>query len=257
MEYGAFITFLIWMMILILLSFLCNNLLERISTGRSYRYFIWLGVIVHEYSHALACVLTNTKITEIKFDRTGGYVKHQKCNPLINAIISMAPLFGCSLFLLFLAWLFGIVPTYWHVNGVVFCPARIDLNDKSFVNSFIALLTATRETFWVNIVALFGWTTLFFFVFLYLVSSVSVCIAPSGGDLKHAALGFLLFVALGFLVLWLKPLGYIPGVIAYFGTPTPVLDFTIKWLTFALGTGLVGTLLILPILVAIALVMGK
>ena len=257
MEYIAFITFLIWMVILILLSFLCNNLLERISTGRSYRYFIWLGVIVHEYSHALACVLTHTKITEIKFDRGGGYVKHQRCNPLLNAIISMAPLFGCSLFLLFLAWLFGIVPTYWQVKGVVFYPANIDLNDTSFINSFIGLLRATKETFWVNTVELFGWTTLFFLVFLYLVGSVSVCIAPSDGDLKHAAWGLLIFVALGFLVLWLKPLGYIPGVIAYFGTPTPVLGFTIKWLTFALGTGLVGTLLILPILVVIALVMGK
>ncbi|RZN34784.1 MAG: hypothetical protein EFT35_09025 [Methanophagales archaeon ANME-1-THS] len=257
MEYVAFITFLIWMGILILLSFLCNTLLGRISTRRSYLYFIWLGVLVHEYSHALACVLTHTKITEIKFDRGGGYVKHQRCNPLVNAIVSMAPLFGCSLFLLLLAWLFGILPTYWQVKGVVFYPATIDLNDTSFINSFIALLSATKETFWVNTVELFGWTTLFFLVFLYLVGSVSVCIAPSDGDLKHAAWGLLILIALGFLVLWLKPLGYIPGVIGYFGTPTPVLDFSIKWLTVALGTGLVGTLLILPILVAIALVMGK
>lgn len=257
MEQIAFITFLIWMVILMLLSYLCHALLERISTERSYLYFIWLGVIVHEYSHAFACLLTSTKITEIKFDRKGGYVKHQKCNPLINAIISIAPVFGCSLFLLFLAWLFGILPSYWQVKGVVFYSAGIDVNETSVLNSFVRVLSSTWETFWVNTVESFGWTTLLFLVFLYLAGSVSVCIAPSGRDLKHATLGLLIFVILGFLVVWLKPLGYIPGIVAYFGTPTPVLDFTIKWLSFMLGTGLVGTLLILPILLTIALLMGK
>jgi len=257
MEYVAFIAFLIWMFILIILSFLCNHLLERFATGTGYRYFIWLGVIVHEYSHAFACLITNTKITEIKIDRMGGHVTHQKGNPLATAIISMAPLFGCSLFLLFLAWVFGILPAYWNVKGVVFNLASIDLNDTSFYNSFISLLIAAGETFWINIVELLGWTTLFFFIFLYLVGSVSACIAPSVVDLKHAALGLFIFVALGFIVIFLKPLGYIPGLTSYFGTPTPVLDFIVNWLTFAIAIGIVGILLILAILVPIVLVMRK
>jgi len=258
MEYVAFIAFLIWMVILITLSFLCNHLLARIFTGMGHRYFVWLGVIVHEYSHAFACLITHTKIFEIKlFERTGGHVGYQKPNPLTDAIISMAPLFGCSLFLLFLAWLLGILPTYWDVEGVVFSLGSINLSDTSFYNSFISLLIAARTTFWINIVELFGWTTLFFFIFLYLVGSVSACIAPSGVDLKHAALGLIIFAALGFIVLYLKPLGYIPGLTAYFGTSTPVLDFVVNWLTFAIATGLVGILLILAILVPIALVMGK
>ena len=58
-------------------------------------------------------------------------------------------------------------------------------------------------------------------------------------------------------MIYLKPLGYIPGLTAYFGTSTPVIDFIVNWLTFAIGIGLVGILLILAILVPIALVMGK
>ena len=217
-----------------------------------------LGVILHEYSDASACLLTNTKIFEIKlFEHTGGHVIHQKRGPLITAIISIAPLFGGPLFLLLLTGLFGILPAYWDAKGVVFSWATLNLNSTSFYNSFISLLTAVGETLWINIVELFGWTTLFFFIFLYLVGSVSACIAPSLSDLKQAALGLLLFVALAFLVIFFEPLGYIPGLTAYFGSSTPVLDFIVNWLTFAITIGLVGILLILAILVPIALMMRK
>ena len=46
---------------------------------------------------------------------------------------------------------------------------------------------------------------------------------------------------------------YVPGVVDQFGTPTPVLDFIIYSLTYALAIGLIGIFLILLILVPIAL----
>jgi hypothetical protein len=254
MEYGAFIAFLIWMVVLIILSFLCSSLLRQLFRGRGFRYFLWLGVIVHEYSHALACVLTNTKIYEIKlFEPTGGHVTHQKRNSLITAIISMAPLFGGSLFLLLLAWLFGIVPSYWGANGVVFNPARVNVH-TSFYHSFIALVTSVGETLWINIVELFGWTALFFIIFLYLVGSVAACIAPSVDDLKQSTAGLSIFMLVGFFVIRFKPLGYIPGLTAYFGTATPILDVIVHWLSFVLSIGLVGVLLIVVVLVPVALI---
>ena len=134
MEYVAFITFLIWMIVLVILTFFCNYLLKQIFRGIGYRYFVWLGVIVHEYSHVFACSITNTKIFEIKLFE---------------------------------------------------------------------------------------------------------------------------FVTLGFFVIYFKPLGYIPGLTAYFGTTTPILDVIVYWPSFVISIGLGGLLLILAILVPIAVVMGK
>ncbi len=242
---------------MITLSFLSNSLLRDIFRGKGYRYFLWLGVIVHEYSHALACVLTNTKIYEIKlFEPRGGHVTHQKRGPFITAIISIAPLFGGSLFLLLLAWSFGIVPTYWGVKGIVFNPARVNLT-TSFYQSFVSLVTAVGETLWINSVELFGLTTLFFIIFLYLVGSVAACIAPSVDDLEQSAIGLSIFMLIGFFVIYFKPLGYIPDLTAYFGTATPILDFVVYWLSFVISIGLVGVLLIVVVLVPIALIMRR
>lgn len=257
MYYGVFIAFLFWMVVLIILSFLCNALLRQLFRGRGFRYFLWLGVIVHEYSHVLACVLTNTKIYEIKlFEPKGGHVTHQKRGSIITALISIAPLFGGSLFLLLLAWLFSRVPSYWGVQGIVFNPARVNLT-TSIYYSFVSLVTAAGETLWINIVELFGWTTLLFFIFLYLVGSVAACIAPSEDDLKQSAIGLGIFMLIGFFVIYFKPLGYIPGFKAYFGTATPILDVIVNWLSFVLSIGLVGVLLILVLLVPMALVMRR
>jgi hypothetical protein len=257
MDYRAFIAFLIWMVLLITLSFLSNSLLRDIFRGKGYRYLLWLGVIVHEYSHALACVLTNTKIYEIKlFEPRGGHVTHQKRGPFITAIISIAPLFGGSLFLLLLAWLFGIVPSYWGVKGVVFTQAWVNVH-TSFYHTFLSLVTAVGETLWINIVDSFGLTTLFFIIFLYLVGSVAACIAPSVDDLQQSAIGLSIFMLIGFFVIYFKPMGYIPGLTAYFGTATPILDFVVYWLSFVISIGLVGVLLIVVVLVPIALIMRR
>lgn len=257
MNYGAFIALVVWMVVLITLSFLCSTLLRQLFRGRGFRYFLWLGVIVHEYSHALACLFTNTRIYEIKlFEPSGGHVTHQKRGSLITALISMAPLFGGSLFLLLLAWLFGRVPSYWGVRGVVFTQARVNVY-SSFYQSFGSLLTAASEMLWINGVELFGWTTPFFIVFLYLVGSVAACIAPSEDDLKQSALGLGIFMLIGFVVIHFKPLGYIPGLTAYFGTATPILDGIVHWLSFVLSIGLVGVLLILVVLVPMALVLRR
>ena len=58
-------------------------------------------------------------------------------------------------------------------------------------------------------------------------------------------------------MIYFKPLGYIPGVTAYFGTATPILDFVVYWLSFVISIGLVGVLLIAVVLVPIALIMRR
>jgi hypothetical protein len=250
MDYIVFISFFIWLAILIIFSFFVDYLLARIFSKGAHRFFVFLGVIVHEYSHAFACLITRTKITEIKlFEATGGHVTHQKRNPFITAIIGMMPLFGCSFFFILLAYLFSY-------TGVIF---RLESFSLTGINSYMAFsqfLIIAGETFYFNIIE-FNLITVFFFIFLYFVGSVAACIAPSSIDLKHSAVGLIIIIILGFIVIFLHPLGYIPGVVERFHTTTPVLDFIVEKLSVAIGIGMIGIFLILLILIPVALIKRK
>jgi hypothetical protein len=242
-----FISFFIWMIILIILSFFVDYLLARIFSKGAHRFFVFLGVIVHEYSHAFGCLITRTKIKEIKlFEETGGHVTHEKRNPLITAIIGMMPLFGCSVFLFILAWLFQQI-------GVSIDTSEISISGTDFLNSFWQILIFAGTTFYNNFVPFDIVRVVFFILFLYFVGSVAACIAPSGTDLKHSIIGMIFIFILGMLTIYLQPLKHIPGVLDEFQTSTPVLDFIIKYLSIAIGIGLIGVILILLILIPVAL----
>jgi hypothetical protein len=235
------------MIILILLSFLVDYILARIFSRGAHRFFVFLGVIIHEYSHAFGCVITGTKIKEIKlFEESGGHVTHQKRNPFITAIIAMMPLFGCSLFIIFLAYLFGNI-------GVDFSTTGLSLSSLDFLHTFGQFLIVAFDTVYNNVVDLDGIKIIFFIIFLYFVGSVAACIAPSGVDLKHAFLGMVIIAILGFAAIYLQPLGHIPGVADRFNTATPVLDFIVHYLAQAIGIGIIGVSLILLFLVPIAI----
>ena len=137
-----FITFFIWMILLILLSFFVDYLLARIFSKGAHRFFVFLGVIVHEYSHAFGCLITRTKIKEIKlFEESGGHVTHEKRNPFVTAIIGMMPLFGCSLFILLLAIIFWYIGV-WFPRDAVF-----SLGNTNFLNSFGQFLVLSGNTY--------------------------------------------------------------------------------------------------------------
>ncbi len=224
-----FISFFIWMIILIILSFFVDYLLARIFSKGAHRFFVFLGVIVHEYSHAFACLITRTKIAEIKlFEESGGHVTHEKRNPFINAIIGMMPLFGCSFFLIILAFLFNEI-------GVVIDPNRISLSSTDFLSSFWDILIFAGETFYNNFTTYNIVIIIFFILFLYFVGSVAACIAPSGVDLKHSILGMIIIALLGVATIYLQPLGYIPGVKEQLHTSTPILDFILRYLIYAIS----------------------
>jgi len=246
MEMFGFIAFIVWMVVLIVLSFATDHLLARIFSAGAHRYFVGLGVIVHELSHYIACKLTLTKVTEVVFfEESGGHVTHEKRNPVITLFISMAPLVGCSLFILFLAWLFRMV-------GVEFNSVAPDLNDATFVESLWAMMRVAGQTIWDNF-ALMSMVTIFFLIFLYLVGSVAATIAPSGVDLKHAAIGLVLFAVIGALAIYIHPLSYLPGV----EKDTPIMDAILVHeeygLINAIGIGLIGIFLILAFLIPIAI----
>jgi hypothetical protein len=85
---------------LILLCFLLSHLIAR-ALARSARRFLVLrvillpGIVLHELSHVLACLVTFTPIKQVSFwTAQGGHVIHNKPRwPLLTQpIISLAPL---------------------------------------------------------------------------------------------------------------------------------------------------------------------
>lgn len=111
MTLNSYFIFFGWFFLLVFLSFLIGRLWARLLPGYKFRLFIAPGVIVHEFSHALACLFTGAKVTRISlFAPEGGYVEHSRSRLgfLGAAAIAMAPIFGITLLLWLLAYWFGL-----------------------------------------------------------------------------------------------------------------------------------------------------
>ncbi len=70
--------------------------LARVASNQTiYQIILFPGIILHETSHLVGCLITFAKIRQVKFfSKEGGFVKYEKpIIPLIgNFIISIAPL---------------------------------------------------------------------------------------------------------------------------------------------------------------------
>ena len=117
-----------------------------------YYTFLFPGIIVHELSHVVLCLVTFTRIKSIKlFSRTGGFVLHQKPRfALITFLISIAPLLG------------GMAILYFSLKSL-----GVNITD------FNATLSAK------------------FFVILYFLSSILLTMLPSKQDIINALSGYL------------------------------------------------------------------
>jgi hypothetical protein len=84
------------LLVLVLLILLLRELFLHQSRSKPVIYYIFLffGVIVHEISHIIVCLLTFTKIKSVKlFSKDGGFVLHEKPRFIfISFLISIAPL---------------------------------------------------------------------------------------------------------------------------------------------------------------------
>jgi len=235
------------MFLLIGFSFLIDHILARISSGTAHRIFVAPGIIIHEYSHALACLLTRTKIHEIKlFEKEGGHVTHEKRNPIIMTVIAMAPLFGGIIIIMLLGILFNSI-------GVEFSSKFVNLQPSNLLQAFGILILSAGITFYENII-LFNHVTIFFFIFLYFVGSIVAVLAPSKTDLENAAVGLIILFIVALLTVWLKPLSYIPGVESYFNSQTPALDIIIDTLSQGLSVGFLAVFIfMIPLIVIYAI----
>lgn len=179
--------FIFLLVLFIGISFVLENFWAKFFKGKKYQLILFPGVVVHELSHAVGCLLTGAKIEEISlFSSKGSYVKHRKPKiPLIGMpVISFAPIIGGIIFLFFSSRFFEL--SFEKL-------ALLSIFSKE------SIIELTRELF--NYLE-GNWESWAFWVFSYLCVSVIICLVPSKQDLKNAASSMI------FLVLALLALNY-------------------------------------------------
>lgn len=231
MEIRAFLIVAATGILTVLISLLLDHLWAQVLPVRFLYYLLRVpGVVVHECSHVLGCILTGASIKKVVlFSREGGSVTYTKPRIPVagNVIISTAPLFCIPLLLAGLSWCFF---TYLDV---VF-PAFPDT--LATPGALYALGNAMIALFSLNLISALH---PFFLLWLYLTLSLVLSLAPSMQDLRNAVLGIAAIVVLGIAIL----ASNIPWAIHLLGQATGIIG---QGLTLGLIFGLIALLVSLP-----------
>lgn len=230
---GFFAVFLMGIAV-IAISFLLDHIWAAAMPLRFLYYAIRApGVIVHECAHILGCFLTGAQVRHVVlFSREGGSVTYSRPRlPYIgDVVISTAPLFVLPLLLSFLTLFFA---TYL---GCIFPDFPVSILS---VGSLYEVCLAIPVALVTNLVTQFnGW----FLLYLYLTTSLVLSTAPSVQDMKNAAIGFLLMLLLGIIII---------------RSGIPLLVDILSWfihllqIGFSLGLvyGLIALIISLPLLI--------
>ncbi|KKQ18837.1 MAG: hypothetical protein US94_C0021G0002 [Berkelbacteria bacterium GW2011_GWB1_38_5] len=171
------INFLILTLILLVLAYLINYFLVRSFFGYKWRFFVAPGVIIHELSHAFACLICGAKIVKISFfDKEGGSVHHQKpIIPIFGPIfISIAPLVVSILIFYFLAQ---------------YIKLESSLNLTAIVSNFKMIFSVVNFSHWQNLLV------------VYLLLSIAVTMTPSRQDLLNITIPIIFLSVLFYLLI--------------------------------------------------------
>ncbi len=234
MAAGEFLAVIVGGVILILISMTLDLVWARTIPFRLLYYVIRApGVIIHECTHVLGCLVMGAKIQKVVlFSEKGGSVFYLK--PVIpyfgDVVISMAPLFGIPLILLGITWVFQ---TYSGCYFPTF-PLYFDT-----IQSVQGLFDGLANFFYQNIILHFNF---WFFLYLYLTVSLAVSIAPSGQDIKNAAIGIGIILVAGILIVWSN----IPFAVNALLSVTRILG---RGISLGLVFGLIAVVLSIPLIV--------
>jgi hypothetical protein len=194
MDFYGFLLIIITGIIVIALSYSLDHLWAAAMPVRAIYLFVRLpGVVLHECAHIIGCLVTGARIKNIVlFSKDGGSVTYTR--PLLpyigDVIISTAPLILLPLALSFITGVFGMF------LGCVF-PAFP--TTTGYPEVLVDLVKVIFSTFLDNLLIRFnGW----FFLYLYLTTSLVLSVAPSTQDMKNAAVGSILLILTGMLVVW-------------------------------------------------------
>lgn len=161
---------------ILLLSFLIDRLLVNSFLGKSYRFFVAPGIILHELSHALLCLLTGAKIKSISFfDKEGGSVKHE--SPKL-------PFFG-QIFISLAPFVSGVIAIYFLSRWLGIRESGIDLTNPNYTGLLAHIKDLISR---INFSSYTNW------LILYLALSVIVTMTPSKQDFRNIAIPLILII---------------------------------------------------------------
>lgn len=158
-----------------------------------YHLVLFPGTVIHECSHLLACWILLVPVLEFRpfsLDpkRPPGWVRYQQVDPIRTNLIGLAPFLGGSLALLLIArFLFPAFYTADWFQGLHVAAAAGWLSLCGHVGQLVWDLLLHADYL--------SWQT---WLFLYLIFSIGLQVAPSPTDLQALPAGLLLVVlALG------------------------------------------------------------
>jgi hypothetical protein len=228
MQELSFLLIIATGIVVLLLSLMLDYLWALVLPARFIYYILrFPGVVVHECSHILGCILTGAAIQKVVlFSEGGGSVTYTRPRiPILgNVIISTAPVFCIPLVLAGCTWAFG------QYLGCIFPVFPFPLDS---INLLGGVVTGIFGMFEANLVTVFNpW----FLLYLYLTLSLVLSVAPSHQDLKNAAAGIVLIIVAGILV-------YMSGIV-------PAISL-LDDLTYVIGIGF--SLCLVPGIIALIL----
>lgn len=232
MEY---LVTLLWFLAVLWGAFVADRVWSQML-GRAYWIAIAPGIVVHEFSHVVACWITRAKVVSVQFvGPEGGRVEHEKPKlPLIGQpIISLAPLAGCSLALI----LVGAVLDSQAAKAIGPAPVRLTLTARG-VGRFAAgawgtvadLLQALRRAGYRQ------WQT---YAFLYAALCFGIALRPSARDFGNAAGGIAFVIGVLAGADWLSGAFGRPHIMAEYVLPS--IQFPLRYLISILGLVLLLT----------------
>jgi len=179
--------------IVVLISRALDVLWARVVPIRTLYYFVRIpGVVVHELSHILGCLIMGAKVKNvILFSKEGGSVTYSrpKIPFLGDVVINTSPLICIPLVLAGCTWVFS------QYLGCVFPVLPQGIRSSA---DLAGLGTGILGIFTGNLVVMFNpW----FFLYLYLTLSLVLSVAPSAQDISNAAIGIGIIALAGILVL--------------------------------------------------------
>lgn len=167
-----------------LLEFLSFLYIKLFSQLNFFRFSIILGILLHEFSHYLACKLTFAPVKKFYISRKNGYVLHGKSKiPVVGGfVISLAPLF---------AGLISLIAIFYYLNN----------NSNLIVSS----ISAVKDNRWVDVVEslkkwavnldYMGWK---FWLSVFLALNILATFTPSKKDYKNIIVGIILYLILSY-----------------------------------------------------------
>ncbi|HPE86842.1 MAG: hypothetical protein PHT77_01920 [Bacteroidales bacterium] len=167
------------------------------------RLFGGLGTATHELGHAFFCKVFGHRITEMKLftpdpaSGTLGYVNHSynpksKYQQIGNFFIGIGPVITGSLLIYILAAiLIGVQPPSSYLPDSITASGNgiIQILADALKTSGYAAIGAFRDIFSGE-----NWSSVWFYVFLYLVFAIGSSVTLSPADMKGASKGFLYLV---------------------------------------------------------------